>query len=798
MKNLSHLSHRATRSALGAACACACGVAAAQSAGDVQALDPVVVNGQKTVTQAPLPSTTESVTAQQVAETVNTPTTAGILQYLPSMHVRERYIGDRNGVLVMRVNSSIASAQTIVYADGLLLSNFLNNSFSTAPRWGMVSPEEIERIDVIYGPFSALYPGNSAGGVVNMATRSPDRFEAHLKLDAFTQRFKLYGTDERFNGWHTSASLGNAVGDWSYRVALDHLDNQGHPQTFGNTTPKAGAPAAPGTFTDVSGSRVYRDIDTAGRPRIIVSSTGFDHTVQDMAKFKVALRVAPQWQASYTLGIWRNDSDGTVDSYLRDASGNTVYNAGAAFADPLKFVRIDGVDYTVSTAAPSRSNSEHWMHGLAMKSNTGGVWDWEVIASAYDQQKDVSRTATPTSGFDSGLGPVRPGGQVTDASGTGWHSLDVRGTWRSQGKALSEHTLGFGVHHDRYELASVTYGPALSPVPDWLTGDSGALNTNSYGKTRAQAVYLQDAWKFATDWTLVAGGRQERWKAFDGSNYSAANVAPNPLNLVYADRSHSNFSPKLHLAWQTTPEIELRASLGKGVRYPTVAEMFQTFNGPGGVRFNDPNLKPEQVVSMEWVAQRKLADSSARLSLFHEDKRDALISQTDVTVTPNISSIQNVDKVRTMGIEIAGQVSDAGLRGLDLNGSLTYADSKILRDARNPGLEGTAQPRIPDWRATLVALYRASDALSYSLSYRFSGRQHNQLFNTVTGQYNDPNPDVYGAVSHYSVFDAKLLYRIDNRWSASLGVNNLGDFKYFVNPNPYPQRTWFAGVKYDL
>ncbi len=30
-----------------------------------------------------------------------------------------------------------------VYADGLLLSNFLNNSFSTAPRWGMVSPEEI-------------------------------------------------------------------------------------------------------------------------------------------------------------------------------------------------------------------------------------------------------------------------------------------------------------------------------------------------------------------------------------------------------------------------------------------------------------------------------------------------------------------------------------------------------------------------------------------------------------------------------------------------------------------------------
>jgi iron complex outermembrane receptor protein len=28
------------------------------------------------------------------------------LNYLPSTHVRERYIGDRNGILVMRVNGS--------------------------------------------------------------------------------------------------------------------------------------------------------------------------------------------------------------------------------------------------------------------------------------------------------------------------------------------------------------------------------------------------------------------------------------------------------------------------------------------------------------------------------------------------------------------------------------------------------------------------------------------------------------------------------------------------------------------
>lgn len=154
--------------------------------------------------------------------------------------------------------------------------------------------------------------------------------------------------------------------------------------------------------------------------------------------------------------------------------------------------------------------------------------------------------------------------------------------------------------------------------------------------------------------------------------------------------------------------------------------------------------------------------------------------------------------MRTHGLELAGRVSDWAVRGLDINGSVTYAHSVIVRDARNPALEGSLQPRIPDWRATLVATWHATDKLSTSLSYRFSGRQHNALLNTSTGQYNDPNPDVYGAVSHYSVFDAKVLYRFSPMWSAALGVNNLGDFKYYVNPNPYPQRTWFASLKVDL
>jgi iron complex outermembrane receptor protein len=147
---------------------------------------------------ANVPSSTESFTAKQIAESVNSVSSAGALMYLPSVHVRERFIGDVNGGLAMRMYGVNSSAQTIVYADGLLLSNFLNNSCCPGPRWGMVSQHAIDRVDVMYGPFSALYPGNSIGGVVLMTTHMPTKLEAHAQFDMFSQNFKLYGTDDNF------------------------------------------------------------------------------------------------------------------------------------------------------------------------------------------------------------------------------------------------------------------------------------------------------------------------------------------------------------------------------------------------------------------------------------------------------------------------------------------------------------------------------------------------------------------------------------------------------------------------
>lgn len=752
---------------------------------------------------AHLPNSVEGVTARQIAESINSVSSAGALAYLPSIHVRERFVGDVNGGLAMRMYGVNSSAQTMVYADGLMLSNFLNNSCCPGPRWGMVPQESIDRVDVIYGPFSALYPGNSLGGVVLMSTRMPDRLEAHAKLDAFVQNFRLYATDGNFGGVHGVARLGHKIGDWSFALGLDRLDNRSHPTDFTTATAKTGAAAAAGQFTVVGGARFDNDI--ANKPRVITAATSLDHTVKDDLVIKLAYAISPTLRATYTLDIWRNTSDKAVDSYLRDAAGKPIYGTSSA-AGPYRYVRIDGKDYSVTAPSASRAESEYHLHGLALKSSSGGRWDWELNASSFNQNKDVSRASSgnfgTTASNDAGAG------SITFADGTGWRNLDLRGDWRPDGSLKSRHQISFGFHADSYRTRSDKYTLAAG---HWRGSGAAALDSNSRGQTATQALYLQDAWQIAPALKLVVGGRQEHWTASHGSNHAAG------VNVSYRAVVRDAFSPKAALSYELSPQWAARASYGRGTRFPTVGELFKNvgitrvgggaasaaeiagFPAPYNVALtNNPNLQPERADAWEFTAERFLDNGIWRISLFAEDKRDALVAQSDITTLPgfSISSVQNIDRVRSHGIETALQGGDLLLRGLDLSASLAYIHSRIAKNRANPGLEGTELPLIPVWRAALVATYHASDAASVSLGWRFSGRQHSGLFNTATQAYPDPNPDVYGGRSSFSVFDLKALYRIARHWTASAGIDNIGNARYFTL-YPYAQRTFFASVKLD-
>ena len=119
--------------------------------------------GQPTSLPTQIPTTMEGITKEQIEKSINATDSEDALRYFPSLLVRKRYIGDYNhAVLSSRASGTGNSARSAVYADGILLSNYLGNGATYAPRWGMVTPEEIERVDVMYGPFSAAYSSNTS------------------------------------------------------------------------------------------------------------------------------------------------------------------------------------------------------------------------------------------------------------------------------------------------------------------------------------------------------------------------------------------------------------------------------------------------------------------------------------------------------------------------------------------------------------------------------------------------------------------------------------------------------------
>jgi iron complex outermembrane receptor protein len=152
--------------------------------GRAQSMPMAVKLPEVTISEAPsiaqkyqLPATIESIDAEQMAESINVINTEDALKYLPSLIVRKRNFGDQQSPLATRTSGLGQSARSLIYADGFLLSSLIgNNNASASPLWSLVTPEEVERIDVMYGPFSAAYPGNSMGAVVEISTRMPHKF----------------------------------------------------------------------------------------------------------------------------------------------------------------------------------------------------------------------------------------------------------------------------------------------------------------------------------------------------------------------------------------------------------------------------------------------------------------------------------------------------------------------------------------------------------------------------------------------------------------------------------------------
>ncbi|HUI45804.1 MAG TPA: TonB-dependent receptor [Nitrospirota bacterium] len=180
-------------------------------------LNEVVVTATKT--EQELEDITQSVTvitADEIRKSDAT-TAAEIIERTTGVEVND--YGPIGSIVDISIRGSTYQ-QVLVLLDGIRLNSAATGGFdmSVLP----ISIEQIDRIEIVRGPASALYGADALGGVVNIITKKPTGLESTITGAGGSHGYWTLGADNsgRIGKFYYSLSV-NEVKDGGYRINSD-------------------------------------------------------------------------------------------------------------------------------------------------------------------------------------------------------------------------------------------------------------------------------------------------------------------------------------------------------------------------------------------------------------------------------------------------------------------------------------------------------------------------------------------------------------------------------------------------
>lgn len=723
----------------------------------------ILVIGQRDIPITVVPRGLSVSLGKEEFAAINAVNVEDLMKYAPNFYVRKRFPGDDNAVVALRGANTIQSARTIVLVDGFVVSNFLGNRWDYPPKWNVVGPSEVKQFDIVYGPYSARYGGNSIGGVISVTTQEPtEGFSGFGKVQGMVMPFKDYGYDQTYSGYSIEGGAGwkQEDGPWSIRGGFRHFENTGQSMTYNLLSRASGSDPT----TEVTGA--YDD------PRLATPVFGGASpvdVVQDQARLRIGYEAPGGWKVEGLGFIWKTGQKLTDPrSFLQDGAGNPVYQGRVAYGGEIW--NATGLKHSVA----------HRTEILAGLKLSGPLMGWDVTANAshYRITRDDNRSSTNYL-----TGAANGAGTQTVQNNPGWWTGDVSAEQR-----FGEHKVAFGLNANLYKASQDTFSTA-----NWRRASDRSFTAAIRGKTSLWGVWVEDAWGLGNGFTLTGGIRYDRWRAYNGS--LSGLVGGVREDDFYANRRDSSISPKLSLEGHLPGDIDLQLSLGTATRFPTVGELFQgRFDTDLGIidpESFDPSLRPEKSKDVNLILGRHFGRLRVTTSLFYQDVDNAIFSFQGLNQFGTVvSSYKNVDRVRQLGAELILEAKDILpdiLPGLDVDGNIAWTDAKTLRNVADPRAEGVQFPRIPRWRINGNIRYQLSDPVKLSLGWRYASRPNSDLLGEVRGK-------AYGFQTEYFFIDARASIALNQTLELSLGVDNLFNDRAYVS-HPLPRRTFVADIK---
>ncbi len=565
-----------------------------------------------------------SVVTEEQLEKVNFATTEDAIALEPNLIVRRRFIGDPNGVIGIRGSNMFQGHRSMVFSNGIPLHYHLQTRWSGAPRWSLVSPGEIEEIEVIYGPFSAEYSGNSMGGVVNIKTKSPTERKFTLEGNLFVQDYDEYGTDDTYNGSRGFFSYEDKLDNLTIFASYNRLDNDGHPQSFYSSTGTAG-----NTGTSVTG--VIPGENNKKSDVLYYGDNGSEKAQSDLLSLKLGYDLGDYELRSSLAYEQRDRRQQNLNNYLTDENGETVWSGT---------VNYNGQDMSLraSNFEERYQDRDSLLFGLGLSGPIGQTdWVFDLHYSDFEILKDKE--------IRTGRNPLDPdyvttneslGARITESDDTGWETFDAKaGTDYLFGNEKARLSVGF--HYDEYELSVKPYNyDAINNIKGDSRGASG-------GETSTKAVFAQFGYAFSEKYDLALGVRYEDWES-KGAFSSDGDV-------VVANRDEQEISPKMSLGYFPTNDVAIRYSVARAVRFPIVEELYRNESAENFEFISDPNIEPEDGIHHNLSIEKILNAGQVKLNIFHETVDDVIFTFSgELAGGGSQSTTLPVDEVETTGV----------------------------------------------------------------------------------------------------------------------------------------------------
>lgn len=719
-------------------------------------VEEMIVVGQKDAPITVVPRGLAVSLGEEHFAATNATNVEDLMKYAPNFFVRKRYIGDANGVPGFRGTHSTQSARSLVLVDGFVVSNYLGNSFSFPPKWGIVGPGEVQQFDIVYGPYSSRYAGNSMGGIVAITTRAPEKNEAFFALQGFVQPYQQYATDDTYKGYSFEGgfSLKQDDGPFSLRASYRHFENIGQPMSWSQLTASKKT-----TGVDVTGAVEDKNLITQTP---IFAAASVDDNTQDQFRLRGDLTF-DNWSLQTLLVYWTTNSDTTKPvSYLRDVNANPIYSGT---------VKINGKYWDTSALNLSFTDRTEILAGLGAK---GMVDNWNVSANLSHFWLGKAKTFT-SNGYANGMS--NGAGNFTEVDPSGWWTLDTKATQR-----FGVHEITLGLSSNRYETDSVTYNTSA-----WRDAANQTFAIETAGKSSLSGIFAEDEIHLRENLSVTAGMRVEQWQAFDGNINQASAKKPN----YYETRKETDTNASLSSQWTFAEKWLAQLSLATATRFPTVGELFQGKFDSAGIfdpKSFDPNLRPEKSHDANLILRHEFNNARITGSVFYQDVNDFIFSFERLDAGVKRTSFMNINRVRQTGAELIVETYDWLAEGLNVDFNVAYIDDKILKNPLLVESEGNQFPRIPYWRINSQVRYQLAQAWRISAGLRYNSRPNTNLEATQRG-------DTFGYASEQLIADTRLSWQANDATELSFGVDNINNDKAWAF-HPFNQRTYLLELKW--